>query len=742
MAEQNLKLTYNPAHMRVRIELTPKICGEELEPPEGIFERATKRLEIDKKKGRIDYYQIHKKVVEDVWALLRQNKFNLEENESVALTLASGVPRLNGLKVAPPNNPDDLCQITISGDPKDIEKWRLKWLLTDLKRQLDGLGIEGVPHKSQLRNIRNTAAGGRKIENMALGKQPTMEMANSAGGKPYNVIADQRHQIVSLVVFDLEPFLSEQRRQQLVKMVAKYAKNKFDAQGVVEQPILDDLELAASGIERYGFRLPVVSFVGRLNTKKQPVDGYPGKGLLQITPSPDRLKAQITGFKPSFFNDKSITFDMDWLKRELERLGVVMIDEAGCKRIAQKFARSQDPNNLVCAEGKPGQPASEPYLVVHEPKEEAVTAKTEGVDVRQGKMEGVYRSGALVAEVKYRTEAKFGEDIFGEICEPPAPQPHGYKAGDGVKQIGLNKFFATTDGKLKDGESAKVISVLDAYVHEGDVNLTSGDLEFDGSLIINGTVRSNATVVATGDVTIEGSVEGGRIFAGGNVKISGGVTTSLKNWIRCGGNFHCQFLDNSNVFCGGTVSTDKNIVGSNVYSLKDIFVKDGESILGGSNIYVWGELSCANIGFPNGRETYIYMGVDGKKSLGIEVLKRRIESLSRTLKQLKADFGEMVRKSAAQLTAAKKERKEKMSKDIKRLKDILARLEQRLEIKSHAYEINLRSAIKVKGTLTTTTTFIMGERNISPETDLIDVLVKPAQDPKHIFTALSEKKAS
>jgi hypothetical protein len=67
------------------------------------------------------------------------------------------------------------------------------------------------------------------------------------------------------------------------------------------------------------------------------------------------------------------------------------------------------------------------------------------------------------------------------------------------------------------------IDVVDHYVHEGPVNLKSGDLNMLGSLLVKGDVENTFSVYATGDVEIRGSIDNGSVYAGGNLRIHYGV---------------------------------------------------------------------------------------------------------------------------------------------------------------------------------------------------------------------------
>lgn len=64
---------------------------------------------------------------------------------------------------------------------------------------------------------------------------------------------------------------------------------------------------------------------------------------------------------------------------------------------------------------------------------------------------------------------------------------------------------------------------VDEVYKVNDVNVTTGHINFEGSVIIDGDVNEGMKVVASGDITIGGFVESATIEAGGDVTISGGI---------------------------------------------------------------------------------------------------------------------------------------------------------------------------------------------------------------------------
>jgi uncharacterized protein (DUF342 family) len=122
------------------------------------------------------------------------------------------------------------------------------------------------------------------------------------------------------------------------------------------------------------------------------------------------------------------------------------------------------------------------------------------------------RSGEVLVIKTPPTEGTPGKIIFNEIIQPKTGKDKMLVKGQNTEVINDGTVVrAKADGHVvvKD----KAIHVLPVYEHLGDVDFTSGNLDFVGSVIVRGTVRTGFTVKAGGDVEIFDIIEGGNVKA-------------------------------------------------------------------------------------------------------------------------------------------------------------------------------------------------------------------------------------
>jgi uncharacterized protein (DUF342 family) len=114
------------------------------------------------------------------------------------------------------------------------------------------------------------------------------------------------------------------------------------------------------------------------------------------------------------------------------------------------------------------------------------------------------------------------------------------------------------------------LSVEPILTVPGDVDFSTGNIHFAGSLCIRGNVIGGFTVTATGNIEVDGFVESSIIEAGGNVVIKGGVQGRGSARIKAGGSVAMLFVEHARVEAG------KDIVAAEVLHAE---LSAGEKIL-------------------------------------------------------------------------------------------------------------------------------------------------------------------
>lgn len=142
-------------------------------------------------------------------------------------------------------------------------------------------------------------------------------------------------------------------------------------------------------------------------------------------------------------------------------------------------------------------------------------------------------AGTVLARWTPPRLGKPGRTIFNEEIKPPEPKNKVFNVGEGVQLIDDGRIaVATIDGRPHlVGHNSRLV-VIPMVVVEGDVNINTGHIDFNGDVMVFGDVSDGLKISAGGRVEIKGNVYHAEITAGSDVVIHKKV---IGTRIRAGG---------------------------------------------------------------------------------------------------------------------------------------------------------------------------------------------------------------
>ncbi len=197
------------------------------------------------------------------------------------------------------------------------------------------------------------------------------------------------------------------------------------------------------------------------------------------------------------------------------------------------------------------------------------------------------------------------------------------------------------------------VSVLPILEITGDVDNSTGNIEFLGTIVVKGAVLSGFSVNAGADVEIEGAVEGATIKAKGNIMLMKGVQGGGKAVIEAGGDINANFIESSTITSGGNI-TANSIMHSTVNCGGTLKLIGKRGLLVGGRIVVGSKIDAKVIGSSMATATELEVGVDPIK---LEEYKRAVEDIEKyteKFKQNEKDISVLQRVDITKLTNEKK----------------------------------------------------------------------------------------
>lgn len=216
--------------------------------------------------------------------------------------------------------------------------------------------------------------------------------------------------------------------------------------------------------------------------------------------------------------------------------------------------------------------------------------------------------GDILAELIRENEGSPGTDVKGNNMLPLKVKRLDFKYGNNVSvsEDGLFLLSNVPGHVVLEGDK---ISVSNTFSVNGDVDVSTGNIDYDGNVDVKGSVISGITLTATGDITIDGTVEGATIIAGGHIILKGGTKGMGKGSLKAGGNIVAKFLESVEVSAGGYVTAD-SILNSNIAAKEDINVNNRKGYVNGGHIISATAIKVKNAGSEMGTKTILEVGID------------------------------------------------------------------------------------------------------------------------------------
>jgi len=219
------------------------------------------------------------------------------------------------------------------------------------------------------------------------------------------------------------------------------------------------------------------------------------------------------------------------------------------------------------------------------------------------------------------TLGEAGENVHGQVipAQPGKPVLFATNLDGAAPNPELpDRLVATIAGQpvlVKDG------AIVEPTVTLKTIDLSCGNVTFEGSIIITGDVHPGMTVQATGDIQVGGTVEAALLDAGGDIIVKGGVigcgdaraedATGIAR-LRCDGSVTARFIENAVIDAEDSIYIDELAVQSFLSAVNQIIVgkpgaRKGHIIGGGAQATLL--IQAQIIGSPANVKTRIEVGV-------------------------------------------------------------------------------------------------------------------------------------
>ncbi len=336
----------------------------------------------------------------------------------------------------------------------------------------------------------------------------------------------------------------------------------------------------------------------------------PVRKVFEIRVSDDRMEASLTcsGLEKNMSREK--------IMAELSARRIVYgIDDLAVDYIVSSYNSAGKPiKDHTIAKGTPcnnGRNGEIKYYFDRTDGPSYKENKDGSIDVRETNVVQCVKEGSEIACIIPHEDPVAGKDVYGKIIPPPKVRKVSLKTARNVKASddGLH-FFAEVNGQpiVEADRMGPRISVTEVFSVSGDLDLSVGNIDFDGTVEIGGDIEDGYKIKATKSIIVHGLVGASSLYAGLDIKIYGGCNGKEQADIKCGRDIEAKYINETSVEARGNVTAKNEIVNSNIIALGRVNVKTG-SIRGGKTTAKRG-IEAFDFGSDMGIKTVLIPGKD------------------------------------------------------------------------------------------------------------------------------------
>ncbi len=318
--------------------------------------------------------------------------------------------------------------------------------------------------------------------------------------------------------------------------------------------------------------------------------------------------------------EKNIVFGIDneAIKAGLED-GIDFVAAKGIQPIKGEDARIEKKIDF----GEKGRPA---------------TNDLDQVDYKNLNLFVLVKKGDLLAERIPHTHGTVGTNIFGKEVAAKPGKPKPLPNGKNTVVVEENKIIADIDGQVID--AGNKLSIDPQLQISGDVDMSTGNIDFTGIIRISGSVQAGFTVKATGDIEINGMVSGGMV-EGRNIFIKGGVQGMNRGGLKAEEDIRASYAENAQITAGRTIVISDVVLHSELRAGKKIIVEEKRGQVTGGSLVAGEAIRLKTAGNLMNVSTRLEVGVNPTLRIKYQEVceelmnaKKRLSQLNKTLNTL------------------------------------------------------------------------------------------------------------
>jgi uncharacterized protein (DUF342 family) len=326
------------------------------------------------------------------------------------------------------------------------------------------------------------------------------------------------------------------------------------------------------------------------------------------------------------------------------------------------------------------------------------------------------KKGDILARLIPETPGQPGMTVNGNKIKAPDVKRLSFKYN---AQVELSEdrlsLKSLVDGHVALEEGKVVVSNV---LTLNNVDNSTGNIDFEGTVQINGNVQSNFKVLAKGNVIISGVVEGAIVEAGGDIIIARGMNGKNKGVLKAEGSIVSKFLESATAYAGKMV-TSGAIMYSEVQAGEEIEVSGKKGMVSGGHISAGSKITVKNLGSDMGVTTILEVGADPRVKQRYHELQKEIAKALKDIRDIQPILENFVTKHSKGVIFPESQKRYmiQLAKNVQSQKIHIGSMNLELQELQEDIDRESRACVVITGMAHPGSKIVIGDASLSVETN-------------------------
>ena len=245
-------------------------------------------------------------------------------------------------------------------------------------------------------------------------------------------------------------------------------------------------------------------------------------------------------------------------------------------------------------------------------------------------------AGIQIAHFMEEKPSIDGLDIYDVLMEAHHDDDPCYKLGKNITVDPDGKTIRSgIRGILSNHNNTLSVSTV---VEIDKVDLSTGNIEVNGSLIIKDNIEPGFIIKTEGDILVRGNIEDAEIDCAGNLIVSGGIIGGANSKINVNGKICSQFIRNANIICKGDLIAQQ-LVNAEIACNDRVVVLEGKGVIIGGNVKALNGVWAKSIGSMSESKTTITVGRDAEADAEFKNIVSTVKTNREEISKIKSLLG-------------------------------------------------------------------------------------------------------